>query len=189
MFNDNSIKLQQGDQENFNDKNVYTFQLPSAYLKYESNLRNDSLMDTKEFQMIIEVHKNSVHLKILTDLKTTIENMNELLYLIHNVEANYPEVYMNIEENRKVSIETEICFKKSINSFFGLILETINALLINAIHFYISYIRSMFYNSPTKDVFKYRIFVYNMMYHVSYHKNEIEYFYPKWRFLKYGDKK
>ena len=106
MFNENSLKLQQGDQGIFNDKNVYTFQLPKVYLKYESSLRKDSSLDTKEFPMIIEVYKNpiSVHLKIrLTDLGMTIENGDELLHLIQTIGANYPGIYMNIEENRKVA--------------------------------------------------------------------------------------
>ena len=184
MFNENSFKLQQGDQGIFNDKNVYTFQLPKVYLKYEKSFRKDSMMDTKEFPMIIEVHKNpiSVHLKIrLTDLGMTIENGDELLHLIQTIGANYPGVYINIEENRKVAIETEISFQKSLNSFFGLILETIDALLIIAINFYISCIRSIFYNRPTKDLIKYPIFVYVMMDNVRYYKKEIKYFYPNWR--------
>jgi hypothetical protein len=190
MFN--SIEMKQVDQGIFNDKNVYTFQLPKVYLKYESSLRKDSSLDTKEFPMIIEVYKNpiSVHLKIrLTDLGMTIDHGDELLHLIQTVGANYPGVYMNIEENGKVVIESKISFQKSLNSFFGLILENIDALLINAIHFYISCVRSIGYNRPTKDVIKYPIFVNIMKGNVRYYKKEIKYFYPKWRFLKDGAKK
>ena len=177
------------DQGIFNEKSVYTVLMPKLFVKYESSLRKESMMDPKEFPIIIEVIKNpiSVHLKIrLSDLAMNIENGDELLHFVHTLGIIHPEFIINIEENRKVAIELDLCFQKSLKYFLGMILEKIDTLILTAVNFYIGCIRSFLYFRPTKDVIKYPIYSYTLRDAIRFYRHELKYFYPKWKEFKSG---
>lgn len=131
-------------------------------IKYESSLQKESKLDTKEFQLVIEMDKEQSEMSlslIFADLVMTIENGDELLYFTQIINSNYPLMSFNINESRRVFFKMNVFLGNSYKENFIKLLESIDSMLIVAVGFYICCIRSIFYQKPTKENLKYPMFV------------------------------
>lgn len=161
---------------------IYIYKIVKNVVKYESSPQKESNLDTKEFQLLIELEKESSEL-ILTirfvDLIMTIENGDELLHFSQMINSNYPLIVCNLDESRRVFFKIKVYLGNNYKESFKKILESIDSLLIICANFYVSCIRSLFYQKPSKENLKYPIFIEWIKHSVSVNMKAINYNYER----------
>ena len=149
--------------------------------KYESSIHNETLLDKKNFQMDIEISKNTVTVTLklnLIDLFMTIENVDELSFFMKIIDSVIPEIAICIDTKNKVGFKINFVVNSG-TSFIKKMLETMDYLLILARSFYVICIVSMFYHKPKAPLYKYEIFTNILKDLVGSRNNELKE-YTKW---------
>lgn len=156
------FKLISNPQTEFDIFPTYIYKISKNVIKYESSPIKESKLDTKDFQIALELDEKQSELSltlIFVDLIMTIENGDELLYFTQIANSNYPLMSFNLDESRRVFFKMKVFLGNSYKDSFIKILESIDSMLIVAVSFYVCCIRSMFYQKPTKENLKYHMFV------------------------------
>ena len=145
------------------EKNLYFLEFRNIPIKYESSLQIYSLVDLTKLNVTIEYQKKPIimlTIKIkLMNFGMTIENGDEILFLISILNEKFKEISLSVDDDRKIFLKMQIPLvnSNSMDRFFFKFMEGIDRLLFATVNFCFVAIKTFLSGKPTNEREKYEI--------------------------------
>lgn len=104
------------------------------------------------------------------DLYLALDNADEMIFFFQNLSNKYGEIYVNIEENKKVILEIKVLKSFSIKNMIEKVLEKMDLIFIAATHLATVLLKYFYYQRNNKDVGKFDFYSSWIKFHGEIYK-------------------
>lgn len=155
------------------DYKEYTFKIPNLVLKYISSNLYNTAVEVKDFDMCVELNSLLQQVDITVkykDLYLALDNADEMIFFFQKLSNKYKEIYIDIEENKKVILEIKVLKCFSMKKMVEKVLEKMDLILIAATHLATILLKFFYYQRTIKDAGKFDFYSSWIKFHGEIYK-------------------